>query len=305
MTLVILLMKRLLIMLLFMLIGAGLFKKHYITEEGSRSLANLLIYLALPCVIVKGFLVERTEWRLKILFISVFVSVLILLISIFISKLFFKKNPIGHFAAAFSNPSFFGIPLITAVLNEDAVFAVAPFIACLNILQWTYGVAVLKGERIHINLKNILLSPFMIGFLAGIFLFISRIEIPAVFTSVINTSAGLNTPIAMIVTGVYLAKTDLKAMLTSTELYKLAAVRLILTPLVSFGVLCLLPDTLYELKMSLLIAAACPVGSNVAVYAQLYDKNYSYAVQTVVLSTLLSVFSIPVFVFAAQNIWAI
>ena len=56
-------------------------------------------------------------------------------------------------------------------------------------------------------------------------------------------------------------------------------------------------------KMSLFLATACPVGSNVAVYAQLHNKNYIYAVQTVVLSTLLSMVTIPLWVIIIQYLW--
>lgn len=57
------------------------------------------------------------------------------------------------------------------------------------------------------------------------------------------------------------------------------------------------------LKEAVLVASACPVGSNVAVYAQLHGKNYPYAVETVVISTILSIVSIPVVVKAAMLIW--
>jgi len=48
-----------------------------------------------------------------------------------------------------------------------------------------------------------------------------------------------------------------------------------------------------EMKTVLLIAAACPVGSNVAVYAQLHGKDYPYAVETVVISTVFSILTLP------------
>lgn len=303
MEIVLLLLKRLIVMLLFMGIGAILYKKKFISDEGSKSLGNLLIRLVLPCVIINAFLVEKTPERIKALLISLVASVILLTLSILVSRFFFRNDPIRHFASAFSNPGFFGIPLIGAVLSEDAVFYVAPFIACLNILQWTYGVAVLKEGKIRIDLKNIVGSPFIISLLIGLLLFFSGLQLPEVVTSVIGSSAGLNTPIAMIVSGVYLAKVNLKAMVTSKRLYQITAVRLCLIPLISAGLLCLLPNTYYELKIGLLIASACPVGSNVAVYAQLHNKDYVYAVETVVLSTLLSVVSIPLLLFLFQGLW--
>ena len=47
------------------------------------------------------------------------------------------------------------------------------------------------------------------------------------------------------------------------------------------------------MKMTLMIAAAAPVGANVAVYSQLYNRNYMYACETVTQSTLLSILTLP------------
>ena len=58
-----------------------------------------------------------------------------------------------------------------------------------------------------------------------------------------------------------------------------------------------------KMKLALLLAAACPVGSNVAVYAQLHGKDYPYAVETVIISTLLSILAIPLVTWLAQLIW--
>lgn len=303
MAIVVLLLKRLVVMFLFMGIGAILYKKKYISDEGSKSLGNLLIRLVLPCVIINAFLVERTAEKINTLLISIAVSVLLLTVSILISRFLFRKDPVRHFASAFSNPGFFGIPLIVAVLSGEAVFYVAPFIACLNILQWTYGVATLKEEKIRVDIKSIVCSPFIISFIIGLILFFSGLQLPDIITDVISGSAGLNTPIAMLVSGVYLAKVNVKSMVTSKKLYLITAVRLFLIPLISAGLLCLLPNQYYELKICLLIASACPVGSNVAVYAQLHNKDYVYAVETVVLSTLFSIVSIPILIFVFQNIW--
>lgn len=47
--------------------GAILFKRRKITENGSESLANLLITLILPCVIIRSFLIEPAKLQLLIL----------------------------------------------------------------------------------------------------------------------------------------------------------------------------------------------------------------------------------------------
>lgn len=292
---------------MFLLSGIGyvLYKTHKITQEGSKTLGNLLIYLALPAVIINGFLVEySTEHVLGILYSAAAAAVLLLL-SILIARLFFRKDAIASFAGAFSNPGFFGIPLILASLGQGAVFYVACFIAFLNIGQWTYGVSILTGQPISKGFqpKKLIRAPFIIAILIGLILFFTRIKLPAVISGCLSSVAALNTPLAMFTVGVYLAQTDILGMFKKKVIYLIALVRLLVIPLVAVLLLSLLPDALYAMKMALLLAIACPVGSNVAVYAQLYEKDYPYAVETVVISTLFSILTIPLIVQCTAFFW--
>ena len=45
-------------MAIYMLVGFALFKGGKITKEGSKSLANLLVWLIIPAVIINSFCVE-------------------------------------------------------------------------------------------------------------------------------------------------------------------------------------------------------------------------------------------------------
>ena len=139
------------ILQMFLLSGLGfaLYRGKKITAEGSKALGNILIYLALPAVIINSFLVERTAEHMYGILYSAAAAAVILLVSILISRFFFKKDPIAAFAGAFSNPGFFGVPLIVASLGQGAVLYVACFIAFLNIGQWTYGVSILNGQPVR------------------------------------------------------------------------------------------------------------------------------------------------------------
>ncbi|MCR5467598.1 MAG: AEC family transporter, partial [Lachnospiraceae bacterium] len=119
----------------------------------------------------------------------------------------------------------------------------------------------------------------------------------------INFIANLNAPLAMFTIGIYLAQTDMLKLFVKPRLYLVTFVRMVLTPVIMMLALIMVPNDLFELKMTMLIVAACPVGSNVAVYAQLHDSDYPYAVETVVVSTLSSIITIPVLVALATLIW--
>lgn len=295
------------ILQMFLLAGLGyaLFKTKKISQEGSKALGNILIYLALPAVIINGFLVERTAERVTGILVSAAVAAVLLLLSILIARAFFKKDAIAAFSGAFSNPGFFGIPLIIASVGQGAVFYVACYIAFLNIGQWTYGVSILNGQPIRqgFQLKKLIKAPFIIAILIGLALFITQLRLPPVVSGALSAVAGLNTPLAMFTVGIYLAQTDLVGMLKKKSVYLVSAVRLVIIPLVSLALLALLPQSLHDMKLALLLAIACPVGSNVAVYAQLHGKDYPYAVETVVISTLLSILTIPAIIWISSLIW--
>ena len=292
---------------MFLLAGVGylLFKAGKISGEGSRTLGNILIYVSLPAVIINGFLVERTPEHVSGILLSMAGALALILVSVLISHFIFRHNPIGAFAAAFSNPGFFGIPLVIASLGREYVFYAACFIAFLNIGQWTYGVSRLTGQPLRqgFALKKLIRAPFVIAITVGLVLFATQLPLPGILRDGLSAAAGLNTPLAMFTVGIYLAQTDLKKMLKDRSLYAVSAVRLLLIPLAALGILSLFPANLNGMKTVLLIAAACPVGSNVAVYAQLHGKDYPYAVETVVISTALSLATIPLTVWVSSVIW--
>ena len=293
------------IVIMFLLAGIGfiLFRTGKITQEGSKTIGNMLIYIVLPAVIIKGFLVERTPERMLGLAVSAGLAAGALLICIVISRLMFRKDPIASFASSFSNPGFFGIPLIIAILGNESVFYIAAYVGFLNLLQFTYGKVLITGDKKSMNAVQVLKAPFLTAIVIGLILFFTRLPLPGLITKTLDHVAGLNTPLAMFTVGVYLAQTDVKAMFRKVSLYKVSFARMILIPLVVMLLMKLVPETWYACKLAILIAAACPVGSNIAVYAQLYDRDYRYAVETVIISTILSIATIPAIVFVAEHFW--
>ena len=302
---IIILVKQILQMFLLAGIGFLLFKGGKITLEGSKTLGNILIFGSLPAVIINGFRIERTAEHVSGLLWSALAALIVVMLSILISHFVFRKDGVAAFATSFANPGFFGIPLIVASLGQGAVFYAAPFIAFLNIGQWTYGVSRLNGQPVlqGFQPKKLIKAPFVIAILVGIFLFVTQIKLPEILSSCLSSVAALNTPLAMFTVGVYLAQTDLKKMLSRRSLYLISALRLLVIPALSLLILMLFPVSMEQMRTVLLIVAACPVGSNVAVYAQLHNKDYPYAVETVVISTLLSIVTIPFILYLSSLIW--
>ena len=291
------------IMFLLAGIGALMFRSGKISLEGSKSIGSILVNLSLPAVIINGFLVERTPERITGLLLSALLAAVTLALAILAAWVCFRKDPMAQFAAAFSNPGFFGIPIILSCLDNGAIFYIAAYVAFLNLLQWSYGVSLLTGATENITPKRLLTAPFVIAIEIGAFFFLTGFPVPGILAKAVTHLANLNTPLAMFATGVYLAQTNPKKMVRKAVLYKISVVKLLVVPLLAMVMLALLPKAYFDLKLTLLIAAACPTGTNIAVYAQLHDRDFGYAVETVAVTTILSLLTLPLVTQLAIMLW--
>lgn len=288
------LLQQLLQMSAYILVGVFLFRSGLVNRQNSGALSNLLLYIALPCVIIQSFFLERTAENIRMLAISFLLGALSLLIAMLVAVLFFRHRAIDWFSASFSNAGFMGVPLVVGVLGQEYVCYISGMVALLNVLQWTLGQAVLSGNKENLSLKSIFKSPIVIGFLVGLAAFFSGLALPKPLTSVISGLAACNTPLAMVVLGVFLGQISVKEFVSDRNAYLCSAVRLLVVPVVTLLAFCFVPAEYRSICMALLLAACAPVGSNVAIYAQKLQLDYPYATRTVCLSTILSIVTMPV-----------
>lgn len=281
-------------MLLLMLVGLALVKVGILTDDVTKKIGRMLVSVIIPAVVLKAFLGGRTADGMAALGVSFGLAAVAVGVSTAMSfALYGLRRPIDDFACTYSNPSFFAIPLIVATFGQGAVFYITGFIAMLNVLQWTYGAWMLTGDAEKINPRAILLSPMLLALALGLAIYVVGIPVPGVIYSTIDFLTQLNTPLAMMVLGSYLAKLTPRALLLDASAYAAVAVRNVLIPLATIGVLWLLRAGSTPLTLSILLAAIAPVGGNVAIYAQQFGGDYARAVKLVSLSTVLTVITVP------------
>lgn len=295
--------QQILTMFLYMAAGYCLFRSKLVSKEGSVGFAHTLIYLILPCAILQSFFTERTPEKVSALGISFLWGIVVLLLAMAVSAILFRKRPIDNFGGAFSNAGFMGIPLITSMLGQECVFYVAGMIAFLNILQWFYGQPILSGKKEKLSVWVILKNPLVIALLLGLAAFLTGFRPPVLVSRCIASVSAMNGPVAMIILGFYLAQTNLRSLFGKASTYLVSAVRLLLIPILTLLLLAVVPGVSTDIKLALLLAASAPIGANVAVYAQKLGKDYVYAVETVCLSTLFSLVSLPAVIVLAERIF--
>ena len=107
-------------------------------------------------------------------------------------------------------------------------------------------------------------------------------------------------PIAMLLTGITIAKIDLRKTFKNISVYTVSVIRLLIIPLASVGILALLPLS-YELALCTVCSLAMPLGLNTIVVPSAYGKDTSVAAGMALISHLLSCLTIPL-VFMIFNI---
>lgn len=304
MDIIFLLIRQNIVMFLYLMIGYFLCKKKILTETGSGEIGKVLLYVIMPMAIIRSYIRVFSVEMLAGFLISFVTSAGALLLAMIVSTLFFRgKSAIHQFGAAFSNAGFIGIPLVQMTLGEEAVFYVASFVALLNILQWTYGVFIMTRDKTVIGLRKIRTNPIVISFVAGLLLFFLPIRLPELVSGVVGTLASMNGPLAMIVLGAYLAQVPFRELFLDKQTYLCTGVRLVVIPLLTVFVLMAIPRQYDTIRIAVLLAAAAPVGSNVAIFAQLYGKKYTDAVKDVCLSTIFSILTLPTVMVLANVVW--
>ena len=296
------LLRQIAIMALLAAVCVYLSRKGFLSPQGTKDLGAILLRVIIPCVIVKSYITEFSRERLLELALSAELALIGFILAMVISYLAFgKRRRLENFAASFCNAGFIGIPLAQAIIGEEGVFYIAASVALLNLFQWTYGVYIMADRKDAISAKTIAKNPVVIAIVIGVVLFVSRIPVPGIVTSTLGYIAGMNTPIAMILMGTYLAKLPLKKLLDKRA-YGCVLFRLVIIPAVILLVFWVLPVSNADIALAAFLAAATPVGANICVFAQQYDCDYEFSVVTVCLSTLLSVITVPLLVSFAQMI---
>lgn len=278
------------------------------TEKAARLTNDLLFYIVTPAIIVQSFTaIEYTPESLRNLLLSFLGGTALHVAAILISMPFFRKGDrhtanVYKFACVYGNVGYMALPLAAAVLGDEGVFFCSGVLIPFNIFAFTHGVHLMtstSGEKVKFNVKSLILNPGVISVLIGMPLFLLHVTLPRILAEPVSYIASLNTPLAMLMFGTYLSKTDLRKMFFRKETYLVAFLKLIVLPAVMLGGLKLL-GVPRVLCTALLISASAPTANNTVMFATKYGNDTAAASQTIAVVSFLSVLTMPLFIAAAQ-----
>ena len=287
-----------------MFMGDAVVKAGLMKSSESKSVSVILVYLVIPCVIIKAFQVDYTPDVQKGLFLAiaaaVAVHILFLLITIPLKKIF-QMDVIEQATSIYSNAGILVIPLVQELLGQDYVIYSSAYIAVQLILLWTQGKNMLCEEE-KLEWKKIFLNVNIISIIAGIVLFLFRIKLPAGVQDVLGMMNNMIGPLGMLLAGMAIAEVPLKSIFTKKRNYLSVALRLLLYPVLGLLLMKAIQivvnlENSSQILLTVYLACVTPACASVTSMAQLYDKDAAYASSLYVLTTLLSIVTMPVMVY--------
>ena len=288
------------ILIIFLEIGTGIVitKIGIMDDKNGKFLSNLVMTVTLPCTLLASAGIdggrEAVAGMLKgYVVLEIFYIVCICLCLLLSRAMYLTRGQkavlVG--AAVMPNSAFIGIPLITALLGSEAgaLYGAAGIMA-YNILFFTY-VQHLFDPEAKVSLKAFL-TPTNITTAIMVVMLVSGLRLPGILESFCKAMGNTTTPLALIIAGGMLARSDLKKLVANPLVWLITGLRCLVFPLGFLAVLCLLPlDP--TLRLAVLILASCPAGSLTAVLAKQYDTEGELASQAVAHSTLCILISVP------------
>ncbi|MBQ8387655.1 MAG: AEC family transporter [Clostridia bacterium] len=302
------------LLFLFIIIGYILAKWKFIPENSASVLSKLENFVLIPASVLATFMRQFTVSNLKTsgLFFAVgFATILISIpIAMLVARICSKDSYIRKiytYGIAFSNFGFMGYAVVKGVfpsVYSNYLVFVIPF----WMLIYVWGVPSLLIPKEEGSKKSFasrfkaFLNPMFIAMIVGMvvgLLFSNQIVALEssgtkifVFDAIDKLDACMS-PVAMLLTGMTIAKIDLKRTFTKLSLYIISLFRLFLIPLVFIAVLIFIPMN-HMLKICILCVASMPLGLNTIVIPSSYGLDTSEASGMALISHLLSCISIPV-----------
>lgn len=284
-------------MFLMMAIGIALSQARYLDRAGAQQLASIAVYVATPAVVVNSLATDFSAEKLANAGICAALCVGLTLGSAALAWLVYRdRQRISQFAIMISNMGFIGIPLVQSVLGEEYVFYVSAAIAAQVPISWTYGIWLVSQDKSLMSPRKVLTNPSVIAVAVGVVLFFGSVSLEGVFQVTVADMGNLNTGLAMLVLGSYLAETDFRSILRNKNVYLTNVLRLLVVPLLTIALLAPLPIAM-KAKLVMLIAFAAPCGTTTAMFSQMFGGDYRFGAGLVSISTLLSMVTMPAMLF--------
>ena len=253
------LLQQIIVFFLMMACGFAVVKCGLIDAKSSRTLSVICIYIIMPCVMINAFQIEYSRSIRNGFLLAIAAAVLIHIFLLVFTQIIgkpLKLSVVEKESIIYSNSGNLVIPLVTVVL---------------------------------------------IAIILGIVLFFTQIRLPVIFGNTMSQISATLGPVCMIMLGMTMTEVKWKDIFSHSRIYLITILKMVVTPLIVLLLLKYLPlaSLVKDGKTILLIslmAVITPSATTIVQLAQLYDREPVYASTINVMTTLVSIVTMPLMV---------
>lgn len=285
--------------MLVLMMGAGLFlaKSGVVTKAGRQVLTDVTIKIFIPCNILKSFLGNMDLSILQSCSVLLGLAVAMELLYVVLNKFLYNKYPenrrkLLQYTTLSSNSGFLGTAISEGMYGDLGLLYNSVYLIPMRVFMWSIGLAYFttppsKKEVV----RKVFLHPCLVALYLGLFFMLTPLELPGLVESTVRSFAGCTTPMVMVITGTILADMDPRHFLDKDSLY-FSAIRLLGLPFITWLCCLVLPMDPVAKGIAVLMSGM-PGASTTVLFAARYDGDAPFATKCVVVTILLSVFTIP------------
>lgn len=295
------------VLVVFVILAVGFFftNKKIWPENTNQVFSITVVQIAAPALAIISIENRFTPQLLHRSVLNLVIIVASILIMLALGKLFAHllslqngKKAVFQVTFTFNNTMFIGLPIIQIVFGNDGLPYLFTFYLATIVLFWTIGAYTLSKassmEGASFSIKKIF-SPGLVGVIIGCVLVELELHLPLILETSLTYLSNICVPLSLLVIGSNLSKSWSKGFTKITvDQVVIMLGKFVIHPLIVFFLFKLWGVDGLPLHVFIL-TAAMPCHAQTAILAQFYDVEGEYASNLVSLSTLISLFTIPIY----------
>ena len=293
---------QMIILFLVIIIGYIANKVGILDKSQNQKLSSLVLNITCPALILASVSdIESGDFKIvvQIFIISIIIYLVLPFMGILLAKILKvpeEDRNLYKFMTIFSNIGFMGYPVIQSIFGTQALFFASICNMVFNIFCYSYGIYLISGDdKLYFDFKQ-LINPGIIFSIIAIIIYLTKWKMPQIIGETSNLIGSITTPLAMMLIGSSLADIPPKEVINDIRLYPYTIIKQIIMPILFWWVLKFIVVDKVVLGV-LVVLVAMPVGSSTVMFCNQYEGNVDLASKSIFITTLASVFTIPILVY--------
>jgi hypothetical protein len=309
-------------MALLIFVGYFARKSKMVGPSFAEHLAEFVFYIVFPCVVfrsvVKDFDLSKIADMSILIVISIVTMAIMLGLGVLVNIILRKSDDMARILIMnlmFTNFTYMAFPVMEALYGQDGIIYITAYTTPVRVLFYAVTPLIFSlrraenGDTIHSRIAKgtwkAFLSPPVLAVPIGLIFYFLPISVPDPIMGSIDSLANVATPMGMALCGMTLAEIPLAGFWSEKRVFLITVLRLLIAPALILGLYLAVARFVsidpIAAKVAILYCAL-PAAASSTIIAMKARADAQRAAQCVLVTTVISVLTLPGWVFLLDRI---